>query len=177
MAPPSDNKIIGDWEYEYGGFVYTFNADGTAKVLNTAVNKYMQLDSKYGTYGSYDSEKGAMPVLYELSGEGGGDQTGVKKVTVAEFNAAAESDSQKYQLTGTIGGTINDTYGNFDLTDDSGTVYVYGLTATDNGYGAKNDKSYASLGLKAGDKITIIGYRGSFNGKIEVMYAYFVSKQ
>ncbi|MDY6278438.1 MAG: BACON domain-containing protein [Bacteroidales bacterium] len=156
----------------------TFNADGTAKVLNTAVNKYMQLDSKYGTYGSYDSEKGAMPVLYELSGEGGGgDQTGVKKVTVAEFNAAAESDSQKYQLTGTIGGTINDTYGNFDLTDDSGTVYVYGLTATDNGYGTKNDKSYASLGLKAGDKITIIGYRGSFNGKIEVMYAYFVSKQ
>ena len=67
--------------------------------------------------------------------------------------------------------------GNFDLKDDSGSVYVYGLTATDLGYGAKNDKSFASLGLKKGDKITIIGYRGSFNSKIEVMYAYFVSKQ
>ncbi|MBQ9184762.1 MAG: BACON domain-containing protein [Bacteroidales bacterium] len=159
----------------------TANADGTVKILNTSVNKYMQLDSQYGTYGSYDSEKGAMPAIYELSGEGtpggGGNEDGIKTVTVAEFNAAAESNTQKYKLTGTISGTINTTYGNFDLVDDSGSVYVYGLTATDNGYGTSNDKSYASLGLKAGDKITIIGYRGSFNGKIEVMYAYFVSKQ
>lgn len=160
----------------------SFNSDGTAKILNTSVNKYIQLDSQYGTYGSYDSVKGSMPVLYQLSGEGGsagggGEDASVKKVTVAEFNAASESDTQKYQLTGTISGTINATYGNFDLVDDSGSVYVYGLTATDNGYGASNDKSYGSLGLNAGDRITIIGYRGSYNGKIEVMYAYFVGKQ
>lgn len=98
-------------------------------------------------------------------------------VSVAEFNAAEESDTQKYQLTGTIGGTINTTYGNFDLTDETGTVYVYGLTATELGYGATNDKSYASLELEKGDKITIIGYRGAHNGKIEVMYAYFVRKE
>ena len=99
-----------------------------------------------------------------------------KAVSIAEFIAAAESDSQKYQLTGSIGGNINTTYGNFDLTDDSGTVYVYGLTATELGYGAKNDKSFASLNLAEGDIITLIGYRGSYNEKIEVMYAYFVSK-
>ena len=159
----------------------TFNADGTAKILNTNVNKFIQYDSSYKSYGSYDTEKGAMPALYELSAEGGngggGDQTGVKKVSVADFIAAAESDSQKYQLTGVIDGTVNETYGNFDLKDDTGSVYVYGLTATDLGYGAKNDKSYGSLGLKKGDKITIIGYRGSYNDKIEVMYAYYVSKQ
>ena len=91
--------------------------------------------------------------------------------------AVPESSTQKYQLTGTISGSINTTYGNFDLVDDTGTVYVYGLTATELGYGASNDKSYASLGLAAGDKITIIGYRGSYNGKIEVLSAYFVSKQ
>ena len=55
-------------------------------------------------------------------------------------------------------------------------MYVYGLTATELGYGAKNDKSYASLGLKEGDKIKIHGYRGSHNGKIEVMYAWFIEK-
>ena len=100
----------------------------------------------------------------------------VKTVTVAEFNAAEESDTQVYELVGTIGGTINATYGNFDLTDDSGTVYVYGLTATELGYGADNDKSYASLNLKAGDKIKIHGYRGSYKDKIEVMYAWFIEK-
>ena len=100
----------------------------------------------------------------------------VKAVSIADFNAAPESDSQVYELVGTIGGSINTTYGNFDLTDATGTVYVYGLTATELGYGAKNDKSYASLGLAEGDKIRIHGYRGSFNDKIEVMYAWFIEK-
>lgn len=100
-------------------------------------------------------------------------------VTVAEFIAAAESKDVYYELTGTISageGNINTTYGNFDLVDETGSVYVYGLTAT---YipGGQNDKSYASLGLKEGDKITIRGYRGSYNGKVEVMGAYFVKKE
>lgn len=120
--------------------------------------------------------------LYSLNGvteggSGGGGESGeVKAVTIAAFNAAEESNSQVYELVGTIGGSINATYGNFDLTDETGTVYVYGLTATNLGYGAKNDKSYSSLNLAEGDKIKIRGYRGSFNDKIEVMYAWFVEK-
>ena len=122
--------------------------------------------------------------LYSLNGktDGGGSDTPeppvgeAKAVTVQEFLAAEESQTQLYQLTGTIGGSINSTYGNFDLTDETGTVYVYGLTATNLGYGAQNDKSFASLNLSEGDNITIIGYRGSFNGKDEVLNAYFVKK-
>ncbi len=71
----------------------------------------------------------------------------VKAVTVAEFIAAPKSDTQVYELVGTIGSTINTTYGNFDLTDETGTVYIYGLTATYLGYGFKNDGSFSSLGL------------------------------
>ena len=98
-----------------------------------------------------------------------------KVVTVAEFNAAPEATDVYYELTGTIGGTINTTYGNFDLTDETGTVYVYGLTKAFIAVGStQNDKSYSSLGLKEGDKITIRGFRGSYNGKIEVLGAYFV---
>ena len=112
----------------------------------------------------------------------GGDSGDVKAVTVSEFLAAAESDSQVYELVGVIGGSINTTYGNFDLTDDSGTVYVYGLTATELGYGAKNDKSFGSLGLNRGDTIKLHGYRGSYTNtntgetKDEVVYAWFVEK-
>ena len=109
-------------------------------------------------------------------GSGGGETGDVKAVTIAAFNAAEESNSQVYELVGTIGGSINTTYGNFDLTDETGTVFVYGLTATNLGYGAQNDKSYSSLKLAAGDKIKIRGYRGSYGDKIEVMYAWFVEK-
>ena len=125
--------------------------------------------------------------LYSLNGNTGGDTPpgpsgDAKAVTVSEFLAAAESETQVYELVGTIGGTINTTYGNFDLTDDSGTVYVYGLTATNLGYGAKNDKSFASLGLAEGDKIKVRGYRGSYTNantgekKDELVYAWFIEK-
>ncbi len=124
--------------------------------------------------------------LYSLNGQSeggssgggggqGGETTEVKTVTVSEFIAAAVSETQKYQLTGTVSGTINTQYGNFDLVDDSGSVYVYGLTKTELGYGKKNDQSFASLGIKEGDTVTLIGYRGDYNGKVEVMYAYYVS--
>ena len=104
------------------------------------------------------------------SGKGGA--SGVQAVTVAEFLSKPESTDVWYQLTGKISGSINTTYGNFDLVDESGSVYVYGLTATPQ---EKNDKSYSSLGLKAGDIVTLIGQRGSFNGKDEVLNAYYVS--
>ena len=103
--------------------------------------------------------------------------TEIKTVTIAEFLAAEESSTQKYQLTGTVSGLTSTVYGNFDLVDETGKVYVYGLTATDLGYGVSNDKSFASLGIEEGDVITIIGYRGSYQGKDEVFYAYFVSKE
>ena len=151
-----------------------------------------QTDIKVGdeviVYGKLMNYRGNTPetvageaYLYSLNGKTGGDTPpptpgGVKAVTIAEFNAAPESDTQVYELVGTIGGTINTTYGNFDLTDETGTVYVYGLTATELGYGSKNDKSYASLGLNEGDKIKIHGYRGSYGDKIEVMYAWFIEK-
>ena len=140
------------------------------------------------TKASYAAQTLVLPVKVEGMGgnEPGGEETGnVKKVTVAEFNAAAPSATQKYQLTGKISGTINDTYGNFDLVDESGTVYVYGLTATeqaltvneDGSFKANNDKSYSSLGLKAGDVVTIIGYRAVHNDKVEVLGAYYVSHE
>ena len=131
-----------------------------------------------GYRGSFNDKIEVMYAWFIEKVTGGDDPqpSGVKAVSVADFNAAPESDSQVYELVGTIGGSINTTYGNFDLTDATGTVYVYGLTATELGYGAKNDKSYASLGLAEGDKIKIRGYRGSFNDKIEVMYAWFIEK-
>ena len=137
----------------------------------------LTVSDKAGT--SIDFSKGVE--MHFSSNSGGGNTGGETKepiaATVAEFIAAAESSTQPYKLTGVIGGSINSTYGNFDLTDESGTVYVYGLTKTNLGYGATNDQSYASIGLKAGDKVTLIGFRGSYNGKVEVMYPYYVSHE
>lgn len=99
----------------------------------------------------------------------------VTPTTIADFLAAEESEDVYYELTGTISNIANTTYGNFDLTDATGTVYVYGLTST---FQTSNDKSFTSLGLVDGDKITICGTRSSYNTEAQVGGpAYFVSKE
>jgi hypothetical protein len=97
-------------------------------------------------------------------------------VTIAEFNAAAESTSVWYQLTGTISNLKDgDLYGNFDLTDASGSVYVYGVLSEKGGAKKLFQELVSQHGIANGTTITIIGNRGSYNGKIEVTNAYFVS--
>lgn len=99
----------------------------------------------------------------------------VVEATIEEFNAAPVSTSVWYQLTGTVGSLkAGDVFGNFDLTDATGSVYVYGLLAEKGGAERKFQELIAATGLAAGDKITIIGQRGDFQGKIEVQKAYLV---
>lgn len=135
----------------------------------------------------YSSLPGVRSVsAFDLEGYVAPDNTNAPTATVAtiaEFNAAAVNSTVPgvyYELTGTVSNVANTTYGNFDLTDATGTVYVYGLTANylalSSATKANNDKSYATLGLQAGDNITIRGVRADYNGKIEVLGAYFVKK-
>lgn len=93
-------------------------------------------------------------------------------VTVAQFLAAAESESVTYRLSGTITKVANTQYGNFDLTDDTGTVYIYGLCSPT---GAQ--QYWAESGAKLGDDIVIETIRTSYNGSPQGKNAIFVSLQ
>ena len=90
--------------------------------------------------------------------------------TVAEFLAASVDDSVYYTLKGTITRVANSSYGNFDLTDETGTIYVYGLYSED---GATN-KYWAASGAKLGDDIVISAVRSEFNGSAQAGNARFV---
>lgn len=57
----SDSRMDGDvWTVE-------FQEDGSAKIINVSVQKYIQYSTGYGTYGSYAiaQEDGVVPSLYE----------------------------------------------------------------------------------------------------------------
>ena len=99
----------------------------------------------------------------------------IEKPTIAEFLEKEVDATVWYELTGTIKNLVNTTYGNFDLVDETGSVYVYGLTATQV---AKNDKSFASIGLKEGDVVTLMGTRAKYEPKAQDQVggpAYYVS--
>ncbi len=96
--------------------------------------------------------------------------TDITSVTVAEFLTKPVDDTW-YRLSGTVSGSINTTYGNFDLVDETGSVFVYGI---------ENWSSYSSK-FAVGDKVTIVGHRYIYTNpndgsvKDEVMDAYIES--
>ena len=47
-------------------FSFDLQSDGTFKVTNLAVNKYLQYSTSHSSYGSYADEQGLMPALYKL---------------------------------------------------------------------------------------------------------------
>lgn len=103
------------------------------------------------------------------------DTSVIKELTVAEFLEKTVSPDVFYQLTGTIKNLTNTTYGNFDLVDETGSVYVYGLKENE----SAGNQTFDNLGLKEGDVVTLIGPRSDYNGTPQVgtssVKAYYVS--
>ncbi|MBR5055000.1 MAG: hypothetical protein IKX07_05380 [Bacteroidales bacterium] len=122
--------------------------------------------------------------LYSLNGDTGSDtpptppagETDHGATTVANFLAASESTTDWYELTGTISNLKDgDKFGNFDLTDNSGSVYVYGVLSTKGGEKQKFQELVSQYGIANGGTITIKANRGSYQDKIEAVNAYFIS--
>ncbi len=192
---------ITDISAQYGNATFNMSdtEDGTANKFtvyrakglggeNVTDEKFIKQGDLVVIYGKVTNYKGNTPetvqgaaYVYSVNGTGGGGTTPkpteeVKKVTVAEFNAAAESTTQYYQLTGTVKNLKDgDQYGNFDLEDATGSVYVYGLLSEKGGESKKFQDLASAKGIKNGVTLTIIGLRSSFNEKIQVKGAYFVS--
>ena len=95
--------------------------------------------------------------------------------TVAEVLAAEVDGNVWYQMTGTIQNIENTAYGNFTLVDETGSIYVYGLTAEKVD---KNDQSFSTLGLNEGDIVTLVGTRDEHYGDPQVGGpAYYISHE
>ncbi len=98
------------------------------------------------------------------------------EVSIKEFKAAEVSTKNWYKLTGTVSGIKStDVYGNFDISDGSESVYVYGLLSYNGGPAKDFQNLIAKTGLCDGSTLTLIGQRGEYGGKIEVVNAYYVS--
>ena len=163
-------KVVDLYNTEYGNFDIV---DETGSVLCYGLNLNATAGDK--TFSQIGIGEGDYVTLIgRRSSYNGEPQVGDAyyapiKVTVAEFLAAEiDEDGQLYEITGTMKGLSNETYGNFDITDETGSVYVYGLTSTPI-LGQSNDKSFSQTGYAEGDKLTIVGTRGDYNGKAEVM--------
>lgn len=131
-------------------------ANGEATITNTTANKWIQFDGQYKSYGSYDSAKGSLPVLYKAEsaqfylvteeGHGAGPIAADKTygylasvdMTVAN-GIVATDEANAFTFEMTAGGyNIKDSYGrylymkgtfnSFNLSTEVRKKAVYGLS-------------------------------------------------
>lgn len=155
---------IRDWS---GDTVYVYNVKGVA------IPENIKAGSIVTVVGTRDAYKETI----EMTNSTVEDVKEVAVATVAEMLAKEDDKNTYFMVTGKISKIANKDFGNFDLVDETGTIYVYGLLP---GYGAKEkqDKQgcFDKEGLKEGDTVTLIGYRTAFNGTAQIGGAFFWSK-
>lgn len=161
---------------DYTGQVYcygTYDAEGNRfDAFQTPVNLY-DIVTVVGPKTSYNDSPQMKNVTVE-------NHIPVTSATVADFLAAEEAGDVYYSITGTVANIVMDkedptqqnVYGNFDIVDETGSVYVYGLLS---GWGGPS-KQFRDLGLVEGDVITLVGVRSGYKGTPQVGSAFFVSK-
>lgn len=141
--------------------------DGTVTILAAETDQEVTLTATI-SYGDVSPEYAIFKFVVKAAEK-------IEEKTIQEMIAAEVDETKYFKLTGIVTNlAANDAYGNFylvDLNDSSISIYVYGLLSEKGGQKGQ----FKSLGIVEGDTVTLIGTRGEYNGKIEVMNAYYVS--
>ncbi len=146
----------------------TLTPDGQSKQFESLGLKVGDVIAIYGPKSSHNGSPQMKDGTYES-------HIDVTPISVADFRNVPDDKSKYYMLTGKVEKVTESlakddivTYGNFNLTDDSGSVYVYGVTTGWNG----ERKKFGTLGVDYGDEITILATKDTFNGLVEAVGVY-----
>ena len=90
---------------------------------------------------------------------------GLSKIATATCaDVIAGPDSKTYQVTGVCTAIANTLYGNWYLTDKTGTIYIYGTLDAKGG-----TKNFLSWGLEVGDEVTVQGPKTTYGTVVELV--------
>jgi hypothetical protein len=163
----SDSQGKSFYIQDYSGNVLVYRAEG-----------FIESGAKVGDIVTVVGQRGAYKDNPQMvSGKLEEVKYPVTEVSIADFLAKEDSKNVYYMVTGTIDEIANTTYGNLYLTDGTNRLYVYGCYP---GYGATGDfrKDFlAAAGIEVGDKLTMIGYKDTYNGTIELCGGIYFSHE
>ena len=170
------NTLYGNFDLvDETGSVYIYgllDKDGNAQKFESIGIKEgdtVTLEGKYKDYNGKAEIANAQYISHVSSGDGPGPSTPAEQITIADFLSKADPNTT-YRLTGKVSNITNTQYGNFDLTDATGSIYIYGLLDKDG-----NAKNFESLGIKEGDEITLEGKYTTYNGNPQIKNAQYIS--
>ena len=154
------------------GHVWSISIDestGAATITNLNVNKFVQWDPGYGSYGSYDSAKGELPTLYlknDLSdGTVDNPYTVAKAIEVIE---AGDATTENVYVKGIINkiDNVKLEYGNaqFWISDDGATA-AFELFRS---FWFGGEKYTSEDQIKVGDEVVMCGVLTKFGSTYEM---------
>lgn len=190
-APVSDflAAAVGDTQFRLTGVVtdlydsdsqgqsfYVTDYSGTALVYRAA--GFKESGAKVGDVVTVVGKRGAYNNNPQMtSGTFEKINHTVTKVTIAEFLTKPEDANTYYMVTGTVDEIANATYGNVYIKDGDARLFSYGCYP---GWGATGDarkNCIANKGIEVGDKLTLIGVKGSKNGEPQVSNGIYFSHE
>ncbi len=116
---------------------------------------------------------GTKTASVSVSQDAGFADDGIKKITISEFRNLKDSTTDWYRLVGEVVSISKEEYGDLYLLDETGYIYVYGLAPEKDGA----NEDFSKLGIKAGDRITIVALKKTHYEIVETDKAYFEAKQ
>ena len=169
------NTTYGNFDLtDESGKVYVYGLltpEGESKKfaeLNVAENDTLTVLAIYNEHNGNPQAKNAIFVEVKKSSAPVVEPVNLGAKTIAEF-LELKNTKDTCILTGVVSNIQNTTYGNFDLTDESGTVYVYGLLTPEG-----ESKKFADLNVAEKDTLTVLAIYNEYNGNPQVKNAVFV---
>ena len=183
---------VGDIQYRLTGIItelYTSDKQGksfyiqdySGNVLVYRAEGFIEAGAKVGDIVTVVGKRGAYKDTPQLvNGTFEKLNYAVSAISIADFRNLEDNKDAYYMISGVISeatedGTKNDVekYGNFNLTDETGSVYIYGVT---NGWNGSKGQ-FGEFGLNFGDKLTVIAYKTSYKGVVQGVATYFSSEK
>ena len=151
---------------DYSGSVFVYGlADFTAKGYK--VGDVVTLVGKRGEYKGDAQMIGAVAENHVV----------VTPASIADVLAKEDDPNTYFMVTGEVTTIDNADYGNVHIKDGDTERYVYGCYPT---FGAQGDARKGlvnAVGLKVGDKLTVIGTKGSYKGNPQLVNGVYVSHE
>jgi len=175
-------KARGAWAFDDLFMTITRNDDGTRDTTYAALPAWLTADKLAG-------EAGETTVTFHAEGTNGGRETELristgidKQFLIVRQGSMEASDAtckdiidgpegKTYRVTGTVTRIAGAQYGNFDITDETGTVYIYGIFDKDGKKGNNPLDGPTGWGIEMGDIVTLEGPKQVYNGTVELVDA------
>ena len=168
---------VGDTQYRLSGIITKIdnNTDGRLYIRDFSGETYVYKITDFATKGLKVSD--IITIVGKRAAYNGVAQVGgavlesvipVTSVTIAEFLTKADDPNKYYMVSGNITNIATGNYGNLDISDGTNTLYVYGCYPGYGATGTARQGLITSKGIKVGDKLTVIGPKGSFNSVPQV---------